>query len=301
MSIATASSRTATASSRTATASSSTTEAGVGPRDRSVPTRTLLTGLLLTLLTGTAVIHASSAAADQHAAATALRAPTPYEATYQARARGMRTDAYRYLRATDDEIFEVSHGLSVSILGANLITVQETSQFRWADHGAMPLWYTFDQSGVRRRHEHVTFDWSSDRATVETDSGEYETAIHAGVLDNLSFSAQMSAELYSRGEPGAQPLAVDQVLTFQIIDGDEVDVHDYRIVSYETIETLVGELDTVRLARVREPDSSRSTEIWLASDHEFVLARLVQIESSGSRTELLLKSLEQTTRVAAND
>src|SRR5690554_1770616 len=133
MSIATASSRTATASSRTATASSSTTEAGVGPRDRSVPTRTLLTGLLLTLLTGTAVIHASSAAADQHAAATALRAPTPYEATYQARARGMRTDAYRYLRATDDEIFEVSHGLSVSILGANLITVQETSQFRWAD------------------------------------------------------------------------------------------------------------------------------------------------------------------------
>src|SRR5690554_206142 len=123
----------ATASSRTAKASSSTTEAGVGPRDRSVPTRTLLTGLLLTLLTGTAVIHASSAAADQHAAATALRAPTPYEATYQARARGMRTDAYRYLRATDDEIFEVSHGLSVSILGANLITVQETSQFRWAD------------------------------------------------------------------------------------------------------------------------------------------------------------------------
>lgn len=89
-------------------------------------------------------------------------------------------------------------------------------------------------------------------------------------------------------------MAVDQVLTFQIVDGAEIDEHDYRIASYETIDTLMGELNTVKLERVRDPESSRSTEIWLASAYEFVLARLVQTESSGSRTELLLKSFEQT-------
>ena len=221
-----------------------------------------------------------------------LLAPTPYEATYQARSHGMRTDAYRYLRAQDDGVFEVSHGLSVSVLGANLISVDETSQFRWQDHGAMPLWYSFDQSGVRRRHEHVTFDWSAGK--VDTDRGEYQTDIFPGALDNLSFSAQMSAELHSRRSRGEEPMAVDQVLTFQIVDGAEIDEHDYRIASYETIDTLMGELNTVKLERVRDPESSRSTEIWLASAYEFVLARLVQTESSGSRTELLLKSFEQT-------
>lgn len=256
----------------------------------------LLAGLL-PLLSGTTLTMANSA----HAGTDPLLAPTPYEATYQARSHGMRTDAYRYLRANDDGVFEVSHGLSVSVLGANLITVEETSQFRWADHGAVPVWYTFDQTGVRRRHEHVTFDWDALQAAVDTDRGEYQTDIHQGVLDNLSFSAQMSAELYSRASPDAHPLAVDQILTFQMVDRAEIDVHDYRVVAYETIETLVGDLDTVRLQRVRAPDSSRNTEIWLATDYEFVLARLVQTESGGSRTELLLKSFEQNPAVTATD
>lgn len=230
-----------------------------------------------------------------------LLPPTPYEATYQARSHGMRTDAYRYLRAQDDGVFEVSHGLSVSVLGANLISVEETSQFRWQDHGAKPLWYAFDQSGVRRRYEHVTFDWSAGKADVDTDRGEYQTDIFAGALDNLSFSAQMSAELHSRRSRGEEPMAVDQILTFQIVDGAQIDEHDYRIASYETIDTLMGQLNTVKLERVRDPDSNRSTEIWLASAYEFVLARLVQTESGGSRTELLLKSFEHTLPLAAAD
>ena len=230
-----------------------------------------------------------------------LLAPTPYEATYQARSHGMRTDAYRYLRTEDHEVFEVSHGLSVSMLGANLISVEETSQFRWQDRGAIPLWYTYDQGGVRRRHEHITFDWSTDTAHVETGRGEYQTAIFPGALDNLSFSAQMSAELHSRRSRGEEPMAVDQVLTFQIVDGDEIDEHIYRIASYETIDTLMGELNTVKLERVRDPESRRSTEIWLAPAYEFVLARLVQTESGGSRTELVLKSFAQTLPLATAD
>lgn len=244
-------------------------------------------GLLFAFTVSTAL-----AGDNQHAApataAVQLLPPTPYEATYQARSRGLTTDAYRYLRVEEDGVYEVSHGLSLSVLGATLIRVEETSQFLWRDHGAMPLWYSYEQGGVRRRHEKVTFDWIAQQAEVDTDRGDYQIPVSAGVLDNLSFSTQMSAELQSRRTD--PPIAVDEVLTFQIVDRDEIDIHDYRVTSYETIDTLMGPLNTVKLERIRAPESRRKTEIWLAPAYEYVLAKLVQTESNGSQTELVLKS-----------
>lgn len=247
------------------------------------PIRSLaVLALTVGALTAAAQLHANTA----DAGAAVLIAPTPYEARYEARARGLSTDAYRNLMQTDSNVYQLSHGLSLRVLGANLITVAETSHFYWVDSGAVPVSYRFEQSGLRRREENIRFDWDQQRASVVRDERETDTAIHPGLLDNLSFTAQMSAQLHA----DADLLSVDSTLEYQILDGTEPETQVYRVAARETVETLAGMLDTVLIERVREPDSDRSTRIWLAVEHEFVLAKLEQIED-GDTTKLLLSSL----------
>jgi len=47
----------------------------------------------------------------------------------------------------------------------------------------------------------------------------------------------------------------------------------------ETMSTPLGELNTVRLDRVREADKNRETSLWLAVDHALLLVRLKQTEA----------------------
>lgn len=216
----------------------------------------------------------------------ALLAPTPYQARYEARARGLSTDAYRNLVQTSNNVYQLSHGLSLRLLGANMITVAETSHFYWLDTGAVPVSYTYEQSGLRRRLETIRFDWDSQRASVTRREQESATDIHPGLLDNLSFTAQMSSQLNARPELRN----IGTVFDYEILDGTEPETQQYRVINREPVATLAGTLDTLLIERVRDPERNRSTRIWLAVDHEFVLTKLEQIED-GDTIDLLLSSM----------
>lgn len=223
-------------------------------------------------------------------AADQLLAPLPYAASYEARAMGMRTSAYRTLELADNNRFRLNHGLSVTALGANLVTANESTEFVWQAEGAVPLQYHYQQSGVRRRDEQVAFDWQEFTAAMKRDGREQTQTLESGMQDNLSFSAQMSADLLN--QPDLR--ATDTLLTYQIIDARRMEHHEYRVAGEERISTAAGELDTLKLERVRDSDSGRSTVIWLSTQHQFILAKLLQVESNGSEMELTLESIEWT-------
>lgn len=239
---------------------------------------------LVYLLSGLTCWLANPALADQPP-------PNPYTASYEARAMGMRTSAFRTLEAVDNNRFRLNHGLSVSVLGANLITVTESTEFLWQSQGAVPQQYHYKQSGVRRRDEQVAFDWEQLTAAMNRDGREQTQTLESGMQDNLSFSAQMSADLLN--QPDLR--ATDTLLTYQILDARRLEHHEYRVVGEERISTSVGELDTIKLERVRDSDSGRSTVIWLSMQHQFILAKFLQNESGGSDMELTLESIEWTT------
>jgi hypothetical protein len=227
---------------------------------------------------------AAALAADQPLA------PLPYAASYEARAMGMRTSAYRTLELADNNRFRLNHGLSVTALGANLITVNESTEFVWQAQGAVPLQYHYQQSGVRRRDEQVAFDWQQLSAAMNRDGREQTQTLESGMQDNLSFSAQMSADLLN--QPDLR--TTDTLLTYQILDARRLEHHEYRVAGEERISTAAGELDTIKLERVRDSDSGRSTVVWLSTQHQFILAKLLQVESNGSEMELTLESIEWT-------
>lgn len=216
-------------------------------------------------------------------------APVAYEALYEARAMGMRSTAYRRLELLADGEYSLRHGLSASVLGANLITVEESSRFRWDDAGAVPLVYQYQQSGVRRRNEQVSFDYEQGSAQMSRENREQSLPLNGRILDDLSFSAQMSADLLADSSLHTP----ETILSYQIIDARRLQTHQYRVLGAEIISTGAGELDTLKLERIRDADSDRTTTLWLAPANQFTLAKLSQVEN-GSNMELTLQQISWT-------
>lgn len=229
-----------------------------------------------------------------HASAAELPAPQPYQAEYKARAMGMSTEAYRSLTKESDGSYFLRHGLDLSVLGATLIEVEERSHFHWSDGGAQPSQYAFEQSGLRKRRESVDFDWQTGTAVLRRDENEQTIPAEPGMLDGLSFSAQLSARVQSLYEEGKLATLEETPLrlSFHIVDGRDSDVHEYDIIGFEEVETELATLSALRVERWREPDSERSTIIWLAVDYQYTLARLEQTESNGTTTTLSLTAIE---------
>lgn len=250
------------------------------------------TGLLVLALNVAVSVAAldNTAVADSHTD-QALPPPTPYSAQYQARSMGMRTGAYRELTLQQDNTYELRHGLSLKLLGATLISVEERSHFQWSDLGAIPLDYQYEQGGVRNRDELIRFNWDAGIANITRNGNQREAQLLAGMLDNLSFTAQMSAELLRLAQQQALG-GSGTSLTFTLMEANDTDTHEYAVIGTETLNTDIGEIETLMLERVRDPGSERSTIFWLATDYEYALARLEQTESNGTRTELMLKSIE---------
>lgn len=207
--------------------------------------------------------------------------PRPFEARYQAKALGMTAGASRRQTATNDGNFLLENRLSLTILGANVGTVVEATEFQWQDGRIQPLHYRYDQSGVSSSRETIAFDWTQNRAHSSSDDGSWDFDISPGLLDKLSYSVQMAEDMQQPGQTEFH---------YQVLDEDEIKEHIYRISAEEVLNTPLGKLNTVKIERVREDDSPRRTTVWLARDWDYLLVRLEQVSRSGTATELTLEA-----------
>ncbi len=244
-------------------------------------------GLFLLAVASTCLLPSSVAsAADSDREAG--QPPRPYSAEYHARSHGMSSTATRSLSTTSNGLFELEQGLSVSVLGATVISIRETSQFHWQGQHAVPSDYWYRQRGFGGRREHLGFDWDNSVVTYTRDGRDQPIELNGRVLDPLGFSVQLSADVKHVMQNSNNGSETKGEFEYRIADSDRIVSHLYRIIGEETLDTEAGSLATVKLERVREPDSPRSTTIWLARDKDYILARLEQISSGGSRTELQL-------------
>jgi len=215
--------------------------------------------------------------------------PAPYRAEYQAKASGLSATAYRTLEQLDEQRYRLSNNMSVTVFGATLGGAIERSEFILQNGRIVrPILYTYDQTGLGRRSEHLQFDWANGTAETRTDKKTENVAIVEGVMDQLSFTAQLSLDLAALP---TEQLVEGRDFIYQIVDGDKIDEHRYVITGRETVTTSTGAMPTIRLERIRAKESSRTTTFWLALDQDFLLVRLEQTSRSGDATELLLQSV----------
>jgi hypothetical protein len=193
----------------------------------------------------------------------------------------MSATATRRQTVNDQQHYTLENSLSLIVLGANVGSVTETSEFLWNDSQIVPLHYRFVQSGIGATSEEVFFDWNNSLAISQSDEESWEIALEPGILDKLSFNEQIAQDIADRGLSEFQ---------YTVIDEDETDEHLYRVSAEEILDTPVGPLNTIKIERVRAADSRRRTTVWLAKDWNYLLVRFEQVSGSGTETQLLLES-----------
>ncbi|MFT7220892.1 MAG: hypothetical protein ACI8Z1_002512 [Candidatus Azotimanducaceae bacterium] len=175
----------------------------------------------------------------------------------------------------------------VSSADSMLAQVNESTRFALRDGKVRPDWYQYERTGIgKNKLESGHFDWeemhhlADDQATLLVDL----------TLDKLSYQIQLRLDVARAiEESGFQ----GQVFTYLVADQEKRRTYTFQITGQETLNTPMGNLPTVRLERVREnqrdgkADSKRRTQLWLATEHDYLLVRLKQ-EDRGKGFELNL-------------
>lgn len=216
--------------------------------------------------------------------------PVPYQAEYTATANGLNATAVRILAHQGGEEYLLSNSLELKMAGMTVSSIQESSLFRWHEQQVTPLRYLYEQTLIGARLEEISFDWPAGMAHSRTEDDSQSLPLTAdNIQDRLSLDLQIAADLARHD----QASLIGTELVYTVAETDELEEQRFRVEAEEQVETAMGMMPAVRIVRVRDPDSRRKTTMWLATEQNFLLLALEQINSDGERTALSLSTYRE--------
>ena len=125
----------------------------------------------------------------------------------------------------------------------------------------------------------VDFDWQSNRVRNTAKGQTWEMAVPDGTLDKFSYLLAMMRDLNTNKQP----------LRYDIADGGSLKLYELTILGRETITTVLGALETVRIRRKNR--KSRTTTLWCATRLAHLPVRIEHSEKDGSTVTLELQEV----------
>lgn len=198
--------------------------------------------------------------------------PASLEVAYELRRNGSTiADVVERLQyaAGNYQLTETWKGRGLySLLGS----ARRVSQGSIVDHVLRPREFFDERSG--RDTARAWFDWKANVLTMQYKGERKTEPLQPDGQDRLSFLLALSLL------PG-----MSQTASYHIADGKGISHHRYQVMGNERVATPAGEFDTVRVARLREPNEKDTAELWLAVELGYIPVRLLDIEKDGTRYE----------------
>lgn len=166
----------------------------------------------------------------------------------------------------------------VSVFSSSSVT--EESRGRIADRRFQPTSYRYDKKGSKRDYA-LHFDYALNQVE-RSDGGGWHAAMPRGLLDKLSYQAQLMFDLED----------VPQSLDYPIADKGKLKQYLITNTGNEAVETPLGRFDTVRLERA-DDDSLRRTRVWCARALGWLPVKVEHRDKHGDVTIALLRHLER--------
>ena len=211
-------------------------------------------------------------------AATAQADLKPFTASYTADFKQLPIsgNAERSLVERPDGLWRLSFNASMMVA-----SVEETSAFREQQGHLLPEQYRYERSGLGKSKSVAhQFDWSAKKVTGHDRDKPVNLTLTQGLLDKSTYQQALQNDVAS-GKTS---------MSYQVLDGDEIEVFDFRVLGEETVRTRAGLIDAVKVERVRDPaQSKRQTTLWFAKDWDYLLVRLHQTEKDGKQYQIMLK------------
>lgn len=237
---------------------------------------------LATRLLAVAAIVAAASSPHVCAAQPPHRVSLTYEVSYSGVVAAELTEVLEH----DGKHFSLSSEGRGKGIGALLYRGIATRSCRGeiTQAGLRPLEYR-DQRGDKPPVL-ATFDWKRNTFTREHDGKNETTQMPPGLQDRLSFLYNFAFATKPRLKPGT---VIKAVLT----DGKGLARFEYQVAGAEKLQTPAGALQTVRLVKQRENDDDKGTELWFASDHDYLPVRILVTEKDGVRIDQVLTRIEE--------
>jgi hypothetical protein len=153
----------------------------------------------------------------------------------------------------------------------------QTSRGRITPYGLQPEEF-WDQRGDK--HSRAHFNPAQGQLTFMPTKGAPRHFAYQGEMqDALSLIFQLALT--------APP--TDSALSYRVFNGKKLRDYTYEVRGERVLETALGTLRTLHLARVADGDGR--FEIWLAIDRFYLPVRVLRSDDNGSEVELKLQSI----------
>lgn len=206
---------------------------------------------------------------------------SPYTATYRFNLDNkLSGTATRVLEKRDNNLWRYTFSANSAVA-----TATEISDFRFDGTAVKPLGYQQKRKVFfSKKNARVDFDWATGKGSGHRDGKSSVTyKLLPGTVDALNMEIQFRRDLKETGKlAGPYALATPKdisSLTF-VIEGKE------------TLQTPFGKLNTIRVSR-KHADPHRRTTFWLAVDHDYLPAKVMQ-DDDGSIYMLELTKYQPT-------
>jgi hypothetical protein len=202
----------------------------------------------------------------------------PFSASYTADWKQLPVSgtASRSLEAVDNGLWKLS--FEASMLVASL---SEQSTLRVENAALLPQTYLYERSGLgKSKKVEQDFDWSAKQVLGNDRGTAVRLPLNRGLLDKSTYQLALQYDV----------AAGKKSMSYQVVDGDDIETYDFRVLGEEVVSTEVGSVDAIKVERVRDPtQSSRKTVLWFAKDWNYLLVRLHQVEKDGKEYQIMLK------------
>ena len=202
----------------------------------------------------------------------------PYSASYTADWKQLPVSgsAERSLNRLEDGRWSLDFEASMLVAG-----LSEKSTFMLENGIVKPLKYRFERGGLgSSKKVKQDFNWAQKTVTGSDRDKPINLPLNIGLQDKASYQVALQLDV-ADGKKS---------MSYQVVDGDEVETYDFRVLGEETVRTRAGLIDAIKVERVRDPtQTSRKTTLWFAKDFGNMLVRLHQVETDGKEYQIMLK------------
>ena len=199
-----------------------------------------------------------------------------YEATYTTKVIGIKVTLNRNLTREGDRYHLSQAGKTF------LLKLNEDSHFSLNGNQIVGDEFVYQLGGVSNRRREVLFNQQNGTIRSLKKEEWTEHPWSPDVLDRLSQQEQMRLKLLGSETPPER-------ISLSIIDGPRIKLKHFDLVETGTLDTSVGTLNTVHYTLRHDDPSERSSDAWLATDHDFLMVRTEHVED-GSKTVIEIQS-----------
>jgi len=215
------------------------------------------------------------------APATAHAAPPAHvRVTYEISAKGMGGDAVETLEHDGKTYSIVSEARGRGILAAIGTLNKRTSRGKIAPQGLRPDEYRDERPFGWVAS--VKFDWDAKTITQERKGKSETLQMPPGAQDPLSLAYTFA--FYPPKEK-----------QFDIVraDGRGLTPFRFNVVGNEKLATPLGEMQTLHIEKVRDGPGDKATDIWFATDRDFLPVRVLVVDTDGARADQIVTRIDE--------